>query len=369
MSVFEENFNNQQENFEEQYNYDDNITDFNFINERELTKLDLDIANINQESLRSFNENLKINTTLLSLKIYCSDDYFFDGDIFKKVIEYLSEFLKVNNILTVLDLSYNDITFNRTFNRTYDNPFILLCDALKVNTNLTVLNLNRTELQNRGLIYLSEALQNNKSLTELYLKGNRQTEKDYREQEGYYNEDYGDDYDNIGFCYGIRSLSNVLKNNVSLTKIDLGNNYIYKNDVNYLWKALLSNTTLTSLNLDNNKIGEEIEEDDLIENITLGDVLKVNSILTEISLSWNYLNNDDIKDICEGLRANTSLNSLSLSNNEIDDEGINYINEVLKVNKTLNTLNLKRNHISNITKQSLFDTLKNNTSLIELDLD
>lgn len=349
-------------NFEEE-NYC-NITNFNFINEQKLTKLNLDINYIEQETLKSFNDNLQINTSLNSLKLYCSDEDYYDYYIFYKVLEYLCNFLKNNKSLNILDLSNINITDNK------NNDIIpLLCDALKVNTSLTILNLNKTGLQNNGFMYLCDALQNNKSLIELYLRNNRRTQNDYAEDEGYYDEEYEDPYIEIGLCYGIRSLSNILKKNSSITKLDLGGNYIYKNDIKFLWKSLLTNTTLTFLDLYNNKIGKELDEDNLIKNITLGDVLKTNSSLTELYLGSNKLNNNDIKDIFEGLKVNTSLISLDLYNNEFDDEGVNYIIDTLKINTTLTFLNLEENKISDTAKQSLLDTLKCNTTLTKLRID
>lgn len=366
----------------------------NDFNDKEITTIKLNFNDIYFDELKLLNKILNNNISLSKLIVYNDDDY----SKTEEIIKWLSEFLKFNTSLNILDLRYVNITSDGD----EDDLIMLLCNSLKNNTSIVSLNLYNTELHNIGFHYLSETLKFNTTITELNLSENRHTYHDYRERDGYFGEETDDlsDFSYIDFCYGIRELSNVLKTNSSITKLDLSGNYIYKNDVKFLWDALTVNTILTSLNLDNIKINlsfnpdydlvtycqcysknyynYNISEDELNlyldnikinNNLSLGDVLKTNSTLTEISLSWNYLNNDDIKDICEGLRANTSLNSLSLSNNEIDDKGINYINEVLKVNKTLNILNLKGNYIFDTAKQSLVDTLKNNTSLTELDLD
>ena len=68
------------------------------------------------------------------------------------------------------------------------------------------------------------------------------------------------------------------------------------------------------------------------------------------------------------LKVNTSLTSLNLDGNSIGDEGANSLSEALRVNTSLTSLDLRDNSIGDEGAHSLSEALRVNTSLTSLDL-
>ena len=86
----------------------------------------------------------------------------------------------------------------------------------------------------------------------------------------------------LNLTQNYKEIFECLKNNISIKKLELKNYNNILFDYNYiLFDFLKYNNTLTSLNLENNKI----------ENIDiLSKCLKYNTSLTELNLNNNYLN-------------------------------------------------------------------------------
>ena len=70
----------------------------------------------------------------------------------------------------------------------------------------------------------------------------------------------------------------------------------------------------------------------------------------------------------EALKENTTLQSLNLHRNSIGDEGAKALSEALKENTTLQSLNLQSNSIKYDGAKALSEALKENTTLQSLDL-
>ncbi|CAE7347373.1 NLRC3 [Symbiodinium sp. KB8] len=82
----------------------------------------------------------------------------------------------------------------------------------------------------------------------------------------------------------------------------------------FLWEAiaeaLRTNSTLTSINLRGNNIGDEGAE-------AIAEALKTNSTLTRIQLAFNSIGSEGGKAICEALKSNSTLTSINLEGNVI----------------------------------------------------
>ena len=165
----------------------------------------------------------------------------------------------------------------------------------------------------------------------------------------------------IGDGGGASSLTEALRVNTSLTSLHLSCNSIGDEGASSLSKALRVNTSLTSLDLSQNSIGDEGAS-------SLSKALRVNTSLTSLDLSQNSIGDEGASSLSEALRVNTSLTSLHLSWNSIGAEGACSLSEALRVNISLTSLNLYNNSIGDEGASSLSETLRVNTSLTSLDL-
>ncbi|KAG0283777.1 hypothetical protein BGZ97_008416, partial [Linnemannia gamsii] len=99
-----------------------------------------------------------------------------------------------------------------------------------------------------------------------------------------------------------------------------------------------AHSTLTTLNLRNNSIGDNGAE-------ALSETLKTNSTLTTLDLARNSIRNNGAVALSEALKSNSTLTTLDLSSNSIGENGAVALSEALKTNSTLTTLNLQFNSI------------------------
>ena len=152
-----------------------------------------------------------------------------------------------------------------------------------------------------------------------------------------------------------------LRVNTSLTSLDLYENSIGDEGAGSLSEALRVNTSLTSLDLSDNLIGDEGAS-------SLSEALRVNTSLTSLHLPHNYIDDEGASSLSEALRVNTSLTSLNLGHNVFGDEGASSLSEALRVNTSLTSLNLGHNVFGDEGASSLSETLRVNTSLTSLDL-
>ncbi len=156
-----------------------------------------------------------------------------------------------------------------------------------------------------------------------------------------------------------------------------------------LASALELNTTVTSLTLDKNEIGDAgaeafagglkgftaLKSLSLCENmigaagaLAIAVGLAGNASLRCLDLSETLIDAAAARHIAEGLRTNTRLRILSLEKNPIGDQGAWALSGALKVNITLTDLNLEKNEIGDAGAHHLAEALEANTSLKELSL-
>ena len=159
----------------------------------------------------------------------------------------------------------------------------------------------------------------------------------------------------------IAAFSQALAANTSLTTLDLSQNSIGDEGATSLSQALALNTTLTTLTLSQNSIGTE-------GATSLSQALAVNTSLTTLHLSWNSIGAVGANLLSQSLAVNTSLTTLTLSHNSIGAEGATSFSQALAVNTSLTTLHLCRNSIGDECATSLSQALKVNTSLTTLKL-
>ncbi|KAG0043724.1 hypothetical protein BGZ90_009000, partial [Linnemannia elongata] len=101
-----------------------------------------------------------------------------------------------------------------------------------------------------------------------------------------------------------------------------------------LAEALKTNSTLTTLDLQDNKIGSH-------EVQLMATAFKTNSTLTTLKLRSNSIGDNGAQTLAEALKTNSTLTTLDLQSNSIGDNGAQTLAEALKANSTLTTLDLR----------------------------
>ena len=158
---------------------------------------------------------------------------------------------------------------------------------------------------------------------------------------------------------GAASLSDALKVNTALTNLDLYWNDIGDSGAASLSDAIKVNTVLTNLDLHQNKIGHS-------GAASLSDAIKVNTVLTNLDLSENEMGDSGAASLSDAIKVNTVLTNLNLSRNNIGASGTASLSDAIKVNTALTTLDISGNSIGDSGAGSLSDAIKVNTALTNL---
>ena len=250
-------------------------------------------------------------------------------------LSYISDFLGNKNSLT-------DICVSET-NTGNEIPEILV--SLKYNS-LTALSFINNEIDDDGLLLISEVLQNNTAITRLNLLGNKIGE-------------------------GWQSLSNALKVNTSLHSLILDWNNITPEKLKIISEC--KNNSLTNLSLQANPVEKGLKDllnnwksiatldltnADLKDNEFLG--IGVYTSLTKLNLRSNNIKGNGLKEVINNFPLLTSLN---VGNNELKNEDLKGISFGTM---PLTDLNFAGNRISHRAAKYLSDALKHNTTLTSL---
>lgn len=209
----------------------------------------------------------------------------------------------------------------------------------------------------------------------------------------------------------LKDFAEALKENKTLTKLDISCDKLKKSTKLQFINALKHNNTLTDLKIDNsgylfNPISKALNKNfidplekvypDLYKNEMTAfqihpfqiqgcdKILKVfqDENLTKIELKDAGIENVGVKIIAGKIKNNEKITSLDISGNEIDLRGIQLIVDALKSdkepesdkepkgNKTLKILNIGRNTgIGNIECRKIADLLEHNNTLTELNIE
>ena len=154
-------------------------------------------------------------------------------------------------------------------------------------------------------------------------------------------------------------LTEVLKFNTGLTNLYLSWHGFGASGAPAISEAVKVNTCLTHLVLSSNYICDS-------GAAAISEALKVNTCLTYLDLSWNYIGDSGAAAISQALKVNTCLTNLILSQNKIDDSGAAAISKALKVNTCLTNLILSQNKIDDSGAAAISKALKVNTCLTNL---
>jgi len=165
---------------------------------------------------------------------------------------------------------------------------------------------------------------------------------------------------------GIREILWMLRYSKAVSKLSLYG--ISPQNRKLILNILKTNESVRELDFNEEAYGTKnvVLETEDIKGIS--EVLKVDLTLTKLYLRRCTLTDECVKIICEALKTNTALTSLFLGSNNIEDEGMKTIDELLKINNTLEELELHSNKITDKYIGLLCETLIVNTGLRYMNL-
>ncbi|XP_028994836.3 protein phosphatase 1 regulatory subunit 37 isoform X2 [Betta splendens] len=244
------------------------------------------------------------------------------------------------------------------------------CEALEVvlkSLHFDFINLQATQLEENGAASLLDMISYYESTTHLDISDNS----------------------SMGTS-GWKALAHLIKQSVSLSRLDLCNVPIVAGPAQCISKAL-SSSRLTVLNLCNAqlsgvplytlvgalKTNRTLHELHLANNLLnsyqdalqLGDLLRYNNTLQTLELSNNVVADAGLEELCDGLKwQTTGLQVLLLRNNQITAKGMEHLARTLPVLKVLQVLDLGENLLGNEGIHVIRESLMVNCSVQQLSL-
>lgn len=160
---------------------------------------------------------------------------------------------------------------------------------------------------------------------------------------------------------GAEFIASVLKNNTTVTSLQLNLIQIEMAGAKALAHMLFTNTTITDIDLSDNRVGNDGAS-------AFADALSSNKTVTSLNLSLNKITERGAYALSQMLLRNNTLQHLSLFNNNIGNRGCDDLLMSLSTNKGLLKLYLDKNQISEISYEAK-QALQQNKTLIKLDLE
>lgn len=124
-----------------------------------------------------------------------------------------------------------------------------------------------------------------------------------------------------------KSIFRVYKNDLTLTNLNLGYNYLGEEGGVAMAEALKSNTILKKLNLELCNFGD-------VGLIALATALSTNKTLTTLNLNYIDFKDEGVKALLTALETNRTLTRLDFSDRNISNELYSQIQEKIKLNKS-----------------------------------
>lgn len=160
---------------------------------------------------------------------------------------------------------------------------------------------------------------------------------------------------------GAKALVVALLQNTKVTELDLQDNDIGDEGGKDVATLFSDNFYITKLNLSCNNLGLSTAK-------AFDESLEGNGTLRELDLSNNALSSKCIELLCRGLVANYSITYLNLSRNKISEEGGRFLGSMLAEQRSMACLNLSWNGLGPHGSESIFKGLRDNIMLKKLNL-
>lgn len=160
---------------------------------------------------------------------------------------------------------------------------------------------------------------------------------------------------------GVKAIVVALLTNTKICELDLQDNAICDESGKDVASMFLDNFYITKLNLANNHLG-------LSTSRAFSDSLEGNGTLRVLDLSGNQLCDKSIEILSFGIMSNYSLTELNLSKNKITEKGGKFIGAMLNEQRSLVNLDLSWNGLGPSGSEAVLKGLKENIILQNLNL-
>ncbi|MDF2965819.1 MAG: hypothetical protein K0Q51_1207 [Rickettsiaceae bacterium] len=134
-----------------------------------------------------------------------------------------------------------------------------------------------------------------------------------------------------------QELAKAIVSNTSLSSITLSNINCGEEGVKAIFKALTNHKSISRVVIFHTPISEEAAR-------VFAEFILNSKTISDITLSSSKLGDKGIKLIAEALKYNKTIEAVLLENNEIGNEGAKVIAEALESNKSLKLIGLDKNH-------------------------
>lgn len=297
-----------------------------------------------------------------------------------------SDWVNVVNFIKDKRCLANTVHINSCFMKT--SQFKQLVNAIKSNEHITALHIERIDLNDECINYLSTLLKTSCSLTDLSISESN-------------------------ICRSnIECIANAIIQSPCITTIGFSGNGIDNTCGDSLLKIISQKCNISSIDLSHNNIGGSIEHlfnfsslsslDISYNNIGLSDdyvsqlanIVKTNSSITNLNLEGNILKSSGVSKVISVIDESSPLKSLNLGDNGISvigsivisemlersnishlniennyligDYGITYIINALMSNKKLISINIDGTNIKNQSMRNILSVLDVNNTLVEI---
>lgn len=241
----------------------------------------------------------------------------------------------LSNLLSILEqfskgIEYLNISYIPLSKRSNDVLIRLISNR---NTRIILLNLSFCSVTDSIFSSFSVGLSKNSSLSQLNLSGNKLKR------------------------LSAVVLGTIIRYDKKLTCLDISYNQFEEEDLNYIFKGLISNTSLLVLYIKNMKISNKTL-------LGLSSVLTINHGLKEVYIDNNLLTNKCCETIRSILLKNKRIELISVSGNRINNDGIDYLLDFYMNNTFILEESL---HVQSVKEMSLFkvSTLNEYALLVE----
>ena len=231
-----------------------------------------------------------------------------------------------NNIIKTQNFNKENFVNFELNNEATTNNRAKIDERRATNKYISMFNKEKVEIENSPIDYneFSEAIMNTSTVTVLSLSNINNIQLEY--------------------------ISNALKNNNSIVRLNLHSNQIGPLGAKLICDALKINKSITQLSFYDNNLGSKGAK-------YIADMLEVNKYIIELNLYGNQIQDEGAQYLSQSLQVNKSIRRLYLSSNQIGNNGLFYLSQALKNNNSLEILYLHNNQISNAGAASILDAL------------
>ena len=226
----------------------------------------------------------------------------------------ISNFLKTNRTLQILEFSHNTISSKAI------NQFM---KAIQVNKSLQSVNVLHNSISDDGVVTISNCFKNNYRLQKFDFSCNKIEIINNDKLQTL-------DVSHSDFV----AIGEYLKHDNALQNLIISHNKI---NILNIAQALKFNMKLQMLDISHDGISDD-------GAVAISECLKYNCTLQELDISYNEISNVGIINIGKALQTNTALQILDLSYNKLSDDGVVTFCKYLKQNDTLHQLKVSYNN-------------------------